>query len=100
MKAFSIGKQEALAVVNLQSKVHASVLKQLKIEVSKRGLRSFLTHEAIARRVFNTGFSSAVSTNEAWDHVLTNSDDQELVACYTLLSLLSLLHCKVNTYII
>lgn len=47
MKAFSIGKQEALAVVNLQSKVHASVLKQLKIEVSKRGLRSFLTHEAI-----------------------------------------------------
>ncbi|CAK9014178.1 FO synthase subunit 1, partial [Durusdinium trenchii] len=82
VKAFSIGKQEALAVVNLQSKVHASVLKQLKIEVSKRGLRSFLTHEAIARGVFNTGFSSAVSTNEAWDHVLTNSDDQELVKLF------------------
>ncbi|CAK9064704.1 FO synthase subunit 1 [Durusdinium trenchii] len=46
-RAFSIGRSESQAVSNLQTKVDPEVLRHLQDAVSRRGMRSFLTHEVL-----------------------------------------------------
>ena len=77
-KAFAIGKGEAAAVSALMSEVHPTVLARITESVKIRGMHRFLTHDAIGRGVFSMGFSSGIGNIEAWNDVLTNSEDQEL----------------------
>ena len=76
-KAFSIGPQEAKAVANLQSHVEPFLVKELKACVATRGMRSFLTHDVLGKGLFNTGYTSASGTCEAWVSALTNTEDGE-----------------------
>lgn len=48
---------------------------KLKQAVAIRGLRTFVTHDAISKGVFSLGFSSGQGPAEAWAPILTNSDD-------------------------
>lgn len=77
-KAFAIGPREAGAVSNLQSKVSSYVVRQLREAIQLRGMRPFVTHEAIAKSVFNRGYTSGVGELEAWRHQLSNLDDDRL----------------------
>ena len=78
MKAFSIGKTEAAAVSQLQASVEPSTLKVLKESVSKRGMKSFLSHEVISKGYFSSGFASASGCSESWVSVTTNLEDGAL----------------------
>ena len=80
-RAFSIGKFEPQAIHNLQTKVVAEGVTALKAAVRARGMRGFLQHEAVARDVFNTGFTSGTGGLEVWASTLMNKDDGELVPC-------------------
>ena len=82
-KAFTIGASEARAVSNLQSRVAAPLLAELKSAVSKRGMRTFLTHDALAEGLFNVEYTSGVGSCEAWNHALTNSESLRLVTWHS-----------------
>ena len=77
-KAFAIGKGEAAAVSALMSDVNGLFLSRITESVKIRGMHRFLTHDAIGRGIFSTGFSSGIGNIEAWKDELTNRDDQEL----------------------
>lgn len=77
-RAFSVGPKESQAVSNLQSRVNAEVVSDLKTAVAVRGMKNFISHDLIARDVFNEGFSSGQGPTEAWVGQLTNSADQRL----------------------
>lgn len=80
-RAFQIGKTESDAVSNLQHRVRAEVVLQLKDATRSRGMRQFMTHDCIARNLFNEGFSSGQSgALTAWAVDLTNGADLKLVA--------------------
>lgn len=78
-KAFSVGKNEATAVVNLQTRMPKEVLQALKVAICKRGMRNFITHELIVKGAFNDGFSSGQAGLEPWQQELTNGQDMLLV---------------------
>ena len=78
-RAFQIGAKESQAVSNLQSRTDKGVLDRLKQAVDRRGLRSFLTHDALAQGIFNLGFSSAQGASDSWEAILTNCDDNRVV---------------------
>lgn len=78
-RAFSIGAKEAEAVSNLMCKVPATVVETLCAAVRVRGMARFLSHEAIAKSVFNTGWSSGMVACEARKDQLTNKEDCRLV---------------------
>ena len=71
-KAFSIGRLESAAIVNLVSKIQPCVVEALTEAVRARGMPKLITHEAIGKVIFNLGFSSGVAASEAWKDVLTN----------------------------
>ena len=77
-KAFALGRTEALAVTHLQSNMDSSVVLALKQAVSKRGMRGFLSHELIARGLFNRSFTSGVGACEAWVSQMTNGEESEI----------------------
>ena len=79
-KAYKVGPKEAGALICLTQKISKPVVEVLKDTVRKRGLRSFLTHDAICRDVFNVAWSSGTGQYEPWNDVLTNRDDDELVS--------------------
>ncbi|CAL1141851.1 unnamed protein product [Cladocopium goreaui] len=81
-KAFAIGKGEAAAVSALMSDVNGLFLSRITESVKIRGMHRFLTHDAIGRGIFSTGFSSGIGNIEAWKDELTNRDDQELVGLF------------------
>ncbi|CAK9106185.1 unnamed protein product, partial [Durusdinium trenchii] len=64
MRAFSIGEKEALAVSNLQERISPEVTAALRAEVRPRGMRRWLSHEILAKNLFNRGFSSGTG---CWD---------------------------------
>ena len=78
-RAFSVGKNEAHAVANLQTRMPEEVLQALKVAVCKRGMRNFITHDLIVKGAFNDGFSSGQACLEAWQQELTNGQDMLLV---------------------
>lgn len=79
-RAFSIGKHEAGAILNLTKKVSDGARQALQESVRSRGMRPFLTHETISRDIFNLAFSSGVGQLEAWSGPLTNKEDDAIVA--------------------
>ena len=79
-KAFQIGSREAAAVSNLQERVCPAVVKCLREDVRPRGMKLWLSHEIIAKNIFNLGFSSGTGTYQPWQDALTNAADNELVA--------------------
>ena len=77
-KAYKVGPKEAAALVCLTQKIDKSVVEVLKDAVRKRGTRTFLTHEAISKEIFNTAWTSGTGQYEQWNDVLANRDDNEL----------------------
>ena len=77
-KAFAIGRMEAQAVSNLHGRISPALVALLRSAVAKRGMRSFITNELIAKGSFNHGWTSAQGSTEAWVGMLTNSDDDGL----------------------
>ena len=84
-KAFNIGPKEAHALSNLQARVDPTVVEDLKQRVAIRGMKTFLSHELIAKEIFNDGFSSGQGGSEAWLQHLTNSSDLKLASWLQLL---------------
>lgn len=78
MRAFSIGEKEALAVSNLQERISPEVTAALRAEVRPRGMRRWLSHEILAKNLFNRGFSSGTGCWDAWNEQLTNGSDDAL----------------------
>lgn len=79
-RAFKIGSKEALAVSNLQERVAPQVVQRLLTDVRPRGMKNWLSHDIVAKGLFNEGFSSATGTADAWQEACTNGNDLELVA--------------------
>jgi hypothetical protein len=79
-RAFSIGARESEAVSNLKEKIDKKIVAELKDACSSRGMRQFLTHEAISKGLFNIGWSSGSSGLAAWNVELTNDGDNHLAA--------------------
>ena len=80
-RAFSIGPKESAAVSNLQSHVKSTVTELLKEATRGRGMRLWITHDMLARDMFNLNWSSGQSgALAAWVVELTNKDDDMLVA--------------------
>lgn len=79
-KAFQIGSREAAAVSNLQERVSPAMVTRLREEVRPRGMKMWLSHEIIAKNVFNLGYTSGTGAFEPWQDVLTNAADNEIVA--------------------
>lgn len=77
-RAFQMGAKEAAAVSNLQARTDKIILERFKQVADRRGLRAFVTHDALAKGILNLGFSSSQGNTEAWDAVMTTSDDNRL----------------------
>ncbi len=77
-RAFQIGKTESAAVAQLHAHVHPTITAALKVEVAKRGMRSFLTNELVAKGYFSDGFSSGSGVAEPWAAECTNDAAQVL----------------------
>ena len=79
-RAFNIGRAESLAVSNLQERVSDCMKHELREACRVRGMRQFLTHEAVSRDVFNRGWRSGQSNFGAWGAELMNDSDDVLVS--------------------
>ena len=79
-KAFSIGAREAEAVSNLMTKIEEGIVEKLCSSVRQRGMSRFISHEAIAKGVFNTGWTSGLLGCEAWRDEFTNLRDGKLAS--------------------
>lgn len=77
-KAFQIGSREAAAVSNLKDKVPPTVVAQLREDIRPRGMNKWISHEILARDLFNRGFSSGVGPLESWNDACTNGADDQL----------------------
>ena len=100
-RAFSVGHLESKAIVNLVTKIREDVVQALTEAVRRRGMPKLITHEAcachdilclcvgsrlsvgmlhaltdcpeaIAKEVFNIGWSSGTGNASAWEQQLTN----------------------------
>lgn len=60
-------------------------------------MRNFITHEAIAKGVFNEGFSSGQGVAESWSGVFVNGDDDRVEAC--LLNVFSFSCSKISLFL-
>ena len=79
-RAFQIGPLEAKALMALQTGIDPVIAKELRAAVGRRGMRTFLTHEMLAKGVLSTAFSSALGDSEPWSGQLTNGTDLKLVS--------------------
>ena len=75
-KAFAIGKLESEAASNLFERVTQPVVLALTEAIRRRGMKPFLTHEALAKGLFNRGFASG---GEGWQEETINLADNRLV---------------------
>lgn len=71
-KAFSIGRTESKAVVQLLTGMDPAIRDTLETTVRRYGMRSFIYHDVLAKECFSRGFCSAVSGMESWSSQLTN----------------------------
>ena len=71
-RAFSIGKTEAKAVVQLHSCMDKAIQQELAAAVQFFGMRQFINHDVIARECFSRGFNSATGDVEEWSRQLAN----------------------------
>ena len=65
-KAFQLGKLEAGAVCNLMSNMEPQIQLLLCESVRAHGMKGFITHEMLAKQLFNSTFCSAMGSAEAW----------------------------------
>ena len=79
-RAFSLGKLESEAVSHLQTKVSKEVVELLKFAVQRRGMTKLVTHDLIAKEIFNENFSSGTGVMTSWQEELRNLPDCRLVA--------------------
>lgn len=94
-KAFEIGDGEAQAVVNLLTKVPPPIVSELKSAVRTRGMRNWISHQMIAKEIFNVGFSSACNSPfDRWGERLVNGADNGLESCATIWSIFWFLPLK------
>ncbi len=77
-KAFAIGKLESEAASNLLERVTSRVTDALTQAIRRRGMKPFLTHEALAKGLFNRGYASGL---DGWQEETTNLGDNVLVLC-------------------
>lgn len=77
-KAFAIGKLESEAASNLLERVTSVVTNALTETIRRRGMKPFLTHECLAKGLFNRGFASGP---DGWQEETTNLADNNLVLC-------------------
>lgn len=75
-KAFAIGKLESEAASNLLERVTQQVVMTLTEAVRRRGMKPFVTHETLAKGLFNRGFASG---SEGWQEETINLGDNRLV---------------------
>ena len=75
-KAFAIGKLESEAASNLLERVTGDVVLSLTDAVRRRGMKPFLTHDALAKNLFNRGFASG---SDGWQEETINLADNRLV---------------------
>ena len=78
------------------------IVANLTEAVRLRGMRQFISHEPIARGVFNRGFTSGRDKFESWNVQLTNGDDDVLVSwlvvCSSVLALIAFLQSAVPAH--
>lgn len=79
-RAFQLGPRESAAVSNLMEKIPQQIVDQLREDIRPRGMGKWISHEILARDLFNRGFSSGVGVMESWNEQLTNGSDDELVS--------------------
>lgn len=82
MRAFQIGKLEAQSITNLMKHVPKSVVDGLWDAVRPRGMRTWITHECLARDLFNVSYSSANGSWEAWKAECVNRHDDHTLALW------------------
>lgn len=80
MRAFQIGRLESQSITNLMLHVPKSVVDALWAAVRPRGMRTWITHELLARELFNVSFSSATGSWEAWKAECVNRHDYHSLA--------------------
>ena len=80
MRAFQIGRLESQSITNLMLHVPKSVVDALWAAVRPRGMRTWITHELLARELFNVSFSSATGSWEAWKAECVNRHDDHSLA--------------------
>ena len=56
-------------------RINPEIVEFLCQAVRVRGMSKFLSHDAIAKGTFNTGWSSGINTLESWKDELTNAED-------------------------
>ena len=74
-KAFSIGKGEASAVSNLMTKIPECVVNFLTESVKCRGMSRYISHDVLAKDVFNTAWTSGINGLEHWKEQLRNTEE-------------------------
>ncbi|CAK9074147.1 unnamed protein product [Durusdinium trenchii] len=71
---------ESLAVSHLMERVSPEMLLELKEASRCRGMRQWLTHDVIAKEMFNRGWSSGTGGFAAWSIESSNDAENILVA--------------------
>lgn len=61
-------------------KIPQAIVDQLREDIRPRGMGKWISHEILARDLFNRGFSSGLGVMESWSEQLTNGSDDELVS--------------------
>lgn len=80
MRWFSVGKLEAQSVTNLRQHVDSKVLEKLWEAVKPRGMKIWLSHEVIAKELFNVGYTSATGQWDAWKSECVNAPKDHTLA--------------------
>lgn len=79
-RAFSIGKAEAAALVNIMTYVPSVIVDRLEQAVSVRGMQRFLNHDVLGQKLLNLGFTSGINGLEQRRDILRNTDDHKVVS--------------------
>lgn len=95
MRWFQLGKLEAQSVTNLRQHVDSAVLKELWAAVKPRGMKTWLSHEVIAKELFNVGYTSATGAWDAWKSECINPPrDHALAPSWHMVTVLGFLTCS------
>lgn len=80
MRWFQLGKLEAQSVTNLRQHVDSFVMAELWESVKPRGMKVWLSHDVIAKELFNVGYTSATGPWDAWKSECVNAPKDHTLA--------------------